>query len=1106
MKPIRKSPLLSAAHSQLKETAVKLERSKESLRESEEKFSVAFSASPDLMTITRVSDGQILEINKGFSRLLGYSRKESIGKTTTELSLWNNVADRKKFVDALKEHGQVLDFETVLRRKNGTTLFAIVSARTFELRGEAYILSTVHDITDRKKIEMELVKKNRALYLLSSINQALVHAADEASLLREVCRIAKEIGGYRMLWIGLKEDNDTKTVRPAASTGFEPGYLESLHITWKNANHGRDIVGKAIRLGKMQIVRHLSAKKLTAPWHKVALERHYQSAIALPLQNGKRILGAITFYDDRADAFTADEIAILNELASDLAFGIVSLRTSLERAMLEQELLQASTDRYKALFISSRDAVMTLEPPKWNFTSGNPATVKMFRMKSEGDFLRFGPWALSPKRQPDGRSSSEKAKKMIEKAMTTGSNFFEWTHKRSDGELFPAEVLLSKVEQNGKTFLHAVVRDITERKKLEKQLKAFAEEKFKVVFDHAIDGMALAEEKNKKFFLVNNAFAKMLGYDPNELMHKSIADVHPKKDLAYVLGQFEKQRKGEFVLAENIPMQRKDGSIFYVDINSSPVTIEGKKFLLGIFRDITERKKTEEAIRASEAGLKMAERVADLGSWHWDAVADKITWSDQYHRIVGFPIGQSPPNYETHLAFYTKESAERLAKAVQAAIKFGTPYEIELNLIHPPGTNKWLLARGQAIWSAQKKVVAMQGTIIDITKRKRLEENLRQKSDEQIKAAALHEALLASLGDAVFAVDAQGRLTYMNSNAETLFGCTFLSVTGRRFYSIWDLEEKGGRRLSPEEYPSFVSLKTRKRVSTSQFILVRKDGKKIPVTITASPVDIADSMAGIITVIKDITYEAGIDRAKDEFISLASHQLRTPLSIIKWYTESLLEGNQRLADTKQRMYIEAVANNNERLIDIVNSLLHISRIEQGKLTVVPQQVDVQELASQALKNAQLHMSKKHLTFHGDFARAHSLWIDPKILDLVLQNLIMNAVMYTPMNGKFGVSTYKQADKFILEVWDTGIGIPQDARAHVFEKFYRAQNAKNMEPNGTGLGLHIVKTFLSVLHGTIRFESKEGEGTKFIVEIPFADGKQPLSQKPPLPVDRKKARR
>ncbi|MCK4336830.1 MAG: PAS domain S-box protein, partial [Candidatus Aminicenantes bacterium] len=133
--------------------------------------------------------------------------------------------------------------------------------------------------------------------------------------------------------------------------------------------------------------------------------------------------------------------------------------------------LQESEKKYRTLFESSSDAIMMLAPPNWLFTAGNPATIRMFKAKDEKEFASKDPWELSPEYQPDRQLSSEKAKKMIEKAMKTGSHFFEWTHKRLDGKDFPATVLLTRIELEGKNSLQATVRDITERKHAEEELR-----------------------------------------------------------------------------------------------------------------------------------------------------------------------------------------------------------------------------------------------------------------------------------------------------------------------------------------------------------------------------------------------------------------------------------------------------------------------------------------------------------------------------------------------------------------------------------------------------------------------------------------------------------
>jgi len=141
-----------------------------------------------------------------------------------------------------------------------------------------------------------------------------------------------------------------------------------------------------------------------------------------------------------------------------------------ERKRAEEEL-RASEKKYQDLFVSSRDALMTLEPPSWRFTSGNLAAVKMYGAKSEEEFISYGPWHLSPERQPDGRVSAEKAREMIEKAMREGSSFFEWTHRRIGGEEFPATVLITRIQSGEKVFLQATVRDITEFKRAQVELE-----------------------------------------------------------------------------------------------------------------------------------------------------------------------------------------------------------------------------------------------------------------------------------------------------------------------------------------------------------------------------------------------------------------------------------------------------------------------------------------------------------------------------------------------------------------------------------------------------------------------------------------------------------
>jgi len=268
-----------------------------------------------------------------------------------------------------------------------------------------------------------------------------------------------------------------------------------------------------------------------------------------------------------------------------------------------EEALRANEESYRQLFESSRDALMTLAPPSWRFTSANQATLELFGAASTAAFTELGPWKVSPERQPDGRSSDEKAQEMIATAMREGKNFFEWEHQRLDGSPFPADVLLTRMDVGGEVFLQATVRDITERKRAEQALSE-SEALLRTIFDSVQDGILLAEVQSQKFIMVNDSICRMLGYSRDELLELGVEDIHPEKDVGNVVLQMARLAKNEISLAPNLPVKRKDGTVFHADINGTTIQVKGISFLVGVFRDITERQRAEQAEElASRDGL-----------------------------------------------------------------------------------------------------------------------------------------------------------------------------------------------------------------------------------------------------------------------------------------------------------------------------------------------------------------------------------------------------------------------------------------------------------------------------------------------------------------------
>lgn len=208
------------------------------------------------------------------------------------------------------------------------------------------------EITSRKRAENELRKKNRALTALSASNQALARLADELELLNEICRICIEISGYRMAWVGYAEQDEQKTVRPVAQNGFESGCLDTVNITWADTERGRGPTGTAIRTRQTCIARNIPDSPDYAPWRTAALHRGYVASIALPLVADDQVLGALNIYATEPDAFDAEEVKLLQELSSDLAYGIASLRTRAKHARVE-EALRESEEKFSKIFYAS---------------------------------------------------------------------------------------------------------------------------------------------------------------------------------------------------------------------------------------------------------------------------------------------------------------------------------------------------------------------------------------------------------------------------------------------------------------------------------------------------------------------------------------------------------------------------------------------------------------------------------------------------------------------------------------------------------------------------------------------------------------------------------
>ena len=359
------------------------------------------------------------------------------------------------------------------------------------------------------------------------------------------------------------------------------------------------------------------------------------------------------------------------------------------------------------------------------------------------------------------------------------------------------------------------------------------------------------------------------------------------------------------------------------------------------------------------------------------------------------------------------------------------------------------------------------------------------------------EAILTSIGEGIVVLDKHGKIEFVNTTATKILGYEARELIGEKFTTKIDATLESGTPISPSKRPADIALHSKKVVSSILYY-ERKNGERFPVRITTAPIIVGDKIIGIIEVFRDITEEYALDKAKGEFVSLASHQLRTPLSAVNWYAEMLINGDAGPINKDQASYLREIYEGNQRMIELVNALLDVSRIELGRLVNQAQPTDVVAIANDIQKEMAPMISTKNLSVHADLqASLPQVDGDPKLLRMIVQNLVSNAVKYTPDKGTVsialrsakqkeveGAHISRSGDYIYLSVKDSGYGIPTEQRAHIFEKLFRADNVRKLDVEGTGLGLYIVKQVVENMGGKVWFESTESVGTTFYVILPL----------------------
>jgi len=346
--------------------------------------------------------------------------------------------------------------------------------------------------------------------------------------------------------------------------------------------------------------------------------------------------------------------------------------------------------------------------------------------------------------------------------------------------------------------------------------------------------------------------------------------------------------------------------------------------------------------------------------------------------------------------------------------------------------------------------------------------------------------LLESLGEGLITIDEKAKVVLINGKAMQILELDEREIAkGKLVNDIFTIYDQGDVRVLAKQTPAVMALHKATPIE-GIFGFHKKEGGKLLVNISANPVVVNEKVAGAIMILRDVTKEREIDRMKTEFISLASHQLRTPLSAIRWYVEMLIAGDAGKLSSEQKDFAKIISESTDRMIALVSALLNISRIESGRITVTPKPTDLRELVTGVINDLKAKTEEKQQTLaisvHADLPK---IKLDPHLIGQVYLNLLTNAIKYTQKNGEISVFISRKGNQVLSQITDNGYGIPKDQQDRVFQKFFRAANAVKVETDGTGLGLYLIKAVIESSGGKIWFESEENKGTTFWFSIPMS---------------------
>jgi PAS domain S-box-containing protein len=804
------------------------------------------------------------------------------------------------------------------------------------------------------------------------------------------------------------------------------------------------------------------------------------------LQEGKSLLVERKLHRKDGSTFFAELSA---KMLPDGHYQAI-MRDITDRKQVEEQI-ERSNRILNEILASIQDDFYVLNPD-WNFVYASRLFTSKIGKEPE-DFIGKNIWEMFPKHlgtvlEMNFREAMEKRE--IRRFEIGGKYTAAWYRMTA----FPSA--------EGITVLGT---DITEHKQAEEELKQ-SEERYRNLFQNNPHPMWIYDRKTLAFLDVNEAAITKYGYSRQEFLNMTIVNIRPPEDVERLMSNLAQPRQ-PLEHSDGWRHRLKDGTLIHVEITSHTIETDGHESALVIAQDITERVQAQNTIRLKDELLRMTSEMAKVGGWEFDTQTRKGTWTDEVARIHDLEPSQQT-NVELGISFYMDESREKIEQAIQAAVEFARPYDLELELISAKGNHKWVRTAALPILY-EDKVVKIQGIFQDITERKQIEEALQKAHAElEIKvqertsalsqANALLQALMDTVPDHIYFKDLQSRFIRNSRSQASLLGLS--DPTQAVGKTDFDFFPHASKAYAEEQEV----MRSGKPLVDFEEWVVWPDGRETWVSTTKVPLRNSDGETiGIFGISRDITERKRAEQAirdlnsdlenqaaklqaankeLEAFSYSVSHDLRAPLRAIDGYTRILVEDYEAILDAEGKRVCGVISAEARRMGQLIDDLLAFSRL--GRKEMYSSNIDMKALVVSVLNELIKEKDRERIDFK--VARLPPVSADSSLMRQVWVNLLSNALKFTSKKERavIEVGSKSSKDEVIYYVRDSGAGFDMEYANKLFGVFQRLHSESEFE--GTGVGLAIVQRIIRRHSGRVWAEGEQDKGATFYFALPLKE--------------------